>query len=507
MRGIGHFLGRLLRAGEEAEPVKHAPVIATEATPTGAMSGNITSPTQTVQRRFGEFNARLPTQPRPSDGRSGFKRNEAYENSPGVKEALEAIDGGAPAVLISGRAGTGKTTLIRYLRERPGGEKQAVVAPTAVAALNAQAQTIHSFFHFPHLVLDPEHLPDGKHFGVLYRRMNRLVVDEISMVRVDLIDAMDARLRTIRKDPRPFGGVQLVMVGDFLQLPPVIELDHRPLLNGLGYKSPYAFSARAFERAPVFPISLDHVYRQEEREFIELLSKIRLGQDSSEIVEVLNQRCLGPHRSGAHPLLLTPTKAAADRYNREGLASLPGESLVKHAQISGKLEINRDRLPVPEQLELRVGARVMAAKNDPQKRWVNGSLGTVTGFDPNGVSVRFDQSREEHLVGAAEWEKVRQVWNDTTQRIENEVIGSYKQVPLIPAWAITIHKAQGLTLDDVRIDLGHGAFAPGQVYVALSRVRTMAGLSFARPLRQSDLQADPMLVSFMEWVRAGTPLY
>jgi ATP-dependent DNA helicase PIF1 len=453
----------------------------------------------TSQRRFGDFNASLPTQARPSDGRSGFRRDEAYECSPGVKEALEAIDGGAPAVLISGRAGTGKTTLIRYLRQRPGGERQVIVAPTAVAALNAQAQTIHSFFHLPHLILDPSNLPDGRNFGVLYRRMSRLVVDEISMVRVDLIDAIDVRLRAIRGDPRPFGGVQFVMVGDFLQLPPVVERDHWPLLHGLGYKSPYAFSARALESLPVMTISLEQVYRQDEQEFIDMLSRVRLGQDSAEVVFSLNERCLGPHRPEAHPLLLVPTRAAAERYNREGLAALAGPASIMHAQIIGKLEIDKDRLPVPEHLELRVGARVMAVKNDPQRRWINGSLGTVTRLGGSEVFVRFDRSRDEHMIGRASWDKIRQVWNATTQRIENEVIGSYLQVPLTPAWAITIHKAQGLSLDDVRIDLGSGAFAPGQAYVALSRARTLGGLSFTRALRATDLQTDPMLLGFMNF--------
>src|SRR3954471_11858479 len=198
-------------------------------------------------RQFAEFDHRLPAQGKPADSsrKAKFQRDEQYERSPGVGEALTAIDAGAPAVLVVGRAGTGKTRLVRYLRERPGGERQAVVAPTAIAALNAQAQTIHSFFKLPPLLLDAKALPDGQRLGVLYRRMKRLVIDEISMVRVDLIDAIDARLRSIRGDDRPFGGVQIVMVGDFLQLPPVVESDHRPLLHGLGYHTPYAFSARS----------------------------------------------------------------------------------------------------------------------------------------------------------------------------------------------------------------------------------------------------------------------
>ena len=454
-------------------------------------------------RQFAEFDRRLPTQSKPADSprKAKFQRDETYERSPGVGEALAAIDAGAPVVLVVGRAGTGKTRLVRYLRERPGGERQAVVAPTAIAALNAQAQTIHSFFKLPPLLLDAKALPDERRFGVLYRRMQRLVIDEISMVRVDLIDAIDARLRAIRGSDRPFGGVQIVMVGDFLQLPPVVENDHRPLLHGLGYRTPYAFSARALEQVPVTTVSLEHVYRQDERDFIKILSQIRLGEGIPEAVTLLNKRCVGPHRTAAQPLLLTPTKAAAERYNQRGLNALPSDPVIFRAEITGRLEIDRDRLPVPEHLELKVGARVMAMKNDPEGRWYNGSLGTVKSIDEGGVSVRFDRSGDEHLVAGAEWTKVRQEWNEESQSIENRQVGAYWQIPLIPAWAITIHKAQGLTLDDVRLDLGSGAFAPGQVYVALSRVRTLAGLSLARPLRPTEVQADPMLLGFMEWVQ------
>ncbi|MCX7315993.1 MAG: DEAD/DEAH box helicase [Hyphomicrobiales bacterium] len=403
-----------------------------------------------------------------------FVKDAEYEALPGVSDALAAIDQGAKAVLILGRAGTGKTTLIRYLRQRPGGETQAIVAPTGVAALNAGAQTIHSFFH--------------------------LIIDEISMVRVDVMDAIDARLRQIRNDQRPFGGVQIVMVGDFMQLPPVVPEVDRAILEQMGYPTPYAFSARALGGAEVHKIVLDTVYRQDEQEFIDLLGMVRSGDDVERAVELLNARCYGPHRAGVAPLLLTATLAAADRYNREGLAALEGEPSVFEAALKGKFEAGRDKPPIPDRLELKVGARVMATRNDTQKRWINGSLGTVTRLVNSDITVRFDHSREECLIEPVKWEKIRQVWSDESQKIENEVIGAFEQVPLIPAWAITIHKAQGLTLNDVRVDFGTGAFAPGQVYVALSRVRSMAGLSLARPLRLSDFRTDPMLNAFMDWM-------
>jgi ATP-dependent DNA helicase PIF1 len=430
-----------------------------------------------------------------------FERDEAYEGSPGVAEAIAAVDAGAPAILVVGRAGTGKTRLVQYLKGRPGGELQATVAPTGIAALNAQAQTIHSFFRLEPTVLDAANLSDGGRFGSVYRRMKRLIVDEISMVRADLIDAMDARLRRVRADQRRFGGVQIVMVGDFLQLPPVIQSTDWPVLEALGYRGPFAFNARALADLPVKTVTLDRVWRQDEQEFIEILGHIRSGQEIEAALDRLNQRCVGPHRDGVAPLLLTATRAAADGYNKRGLKALGGERAGFQAKIEREFTLAPSSLPVPEYIELAVGARVMAVKNDAGGRWVNGSLGTVTGLSEDGASVVFDRGRGEYLVSPVAWEKVRQQWNEATKRIDTEVVGAYRQIPLIHAWAVTIHKAQGLTLDDVRIDLGSGAFAAGQVYVAISRVRSMSGLSFARPLRGSDIQVDPMLVEFMQWVR------
>ena len=434
-----------------------------------------------------------------------FKIDREYELSPGVSKALAAIDGGKPTVLIVGRAGTGKTRLVRYLKERPAGVLQATVAPTGVAALNAQAQTIHSLFQLPPSgVLDARNLPPwrGKP-GVLFRRMKTLVIDEVSMVRADLIDAVDARLRHARDDNRPFGGVQLVMVGDFLQLPPIVQGQGGGLLKRLRYSAAYAFSAHAIQSAPVTPVILGHIWRQNEPDFIDILGRIRSGDAIEIAVDQINQRCVGPHRDGVDPLLLTPTRSAADRYNQDGLAALGTEPVVFRAQVEGRYPIVNDSLPAPEYLKLAVGARVMACKNDTQGQWVNGSLGTVTRVNRDGAFVLFDRTQQEHLVPRVAWEKIAQRWNEEKHKIENEVVGTYRQIPLIHGWAITIHKAQGLTLDDVRVDFGTGAFAPGQVYVALSRVRTIAGLSFARPLRRTDVQDDPVLLTFTSWVEAG----
>jgi ATP-dependent DNA helicase PIF1 len=461
----------------------------------------MTPPTPPAKtRRFGQF-GRSATTTRAQA--AAFTPDKAYESSPGVAEALAAVDAGVPALLVVGRAGTGKTRLVQYLKARPGGERQATVAPTGIAALNAQAQTIHSFFRFEPHVLDAANLADAGRFGGIYGRMQRLIIDEVSMVRADLVDAMDARLRKLRADQRRFGGVQIVMVGDFLQLPPVIAPDDWPMLEALGYTGPFAFNAHALADLPVRTVTLDRVWRQEEQDFVEVLGAIRGGDEIEVALETLNRRCVGPHREGVAPLLLTATRAAAEGYNKRGLAALGGARTGFRAKIESAFTLAPASLPVPEHIELAVGARVMAVKNDAGGRFVNGSLGTVTALSEDGATVAFDRGRGEHLVSPVAWEKVRQQWNEKTRRIETEVVGAYRQIPLIPAWAVTIHKAQGLTLDDVRIDLGSGAFAPGQVYVALSRVRSMAGLSFARPLRPGDIRVDPMLVDFMRWAQLG----
>jgi hypothetical protein len=425
--------------------------------------------------------------------RPEFIPDKSYEGLPGVMDVLQAVDSRNPAVLVLGRAGTGKTTLIRYLRQRPGGDAQAIVAPTGIAAQNATAQTIHSFFQLPPVILNPDQLPDGKYFGPLFKKMTRLVIDEISMVRADLLDAIDIRLQKIRENAAPFGGVQVLMVGDFLQLPPVVQDHDWDILRQLGYKTPFAFSARVFQRLPVTKVSLDRVFRQNEQEFIDILGKVRSGIDLESTVRIINERCVRPHREGALPLLLTSTLAAAERYNQQGLERLKGDASIFAAEAKGK----PDGLQIPQHLELKPGARVMATRNDTERRWINGSLGTVSKISGDDVYVKFDRSDDEYHVEPVKWEKIRQVWNNVEGRIENQIVGTYEQLPLTPAWAITIHKAQGLTLDDVRIDFGAAAFAQGQVYVALSRVRTLAGLSLTRPLRASDFVFNPLLKSFL----------
>ncbi|MFZ3585168.1 ATP-dependent DNA helicase, partial [Loktanella sp. DJP18] len=449
-----------------------------------------------------------------------FELDLDYENQTGVREVLAAVRSGAPVVFVSGRAGTGKSRLIDYMKRIPGGEKQVVVAPTGVAALALKASTVHSFFRLPIGVIDVTAMEPDERFGPVHRRMQRLVIDEISMVRADILDGIDRRLRLLRNPDLPFGGVQVIMVGDFLQLPPVVTEEDRNLLDRLGYETPFAFSAKVMQSTPIRVATLTKVWRQSDPEMIAALGNIREGRCVDDAVHWLNQRCARDHRSGFAPLLLTATRSAADAYNEDGIgklrdryADLEGECIVLHARAGGAFEKEKTVLPAPRRLELYRGARVMAVKNDAAQGYVNGSLGEVVDFcDGSGVfedawvAVLFDGNETAIRLFAANWLKSSQKWDDTDEAIVDTPTGIYEQVPLTVGYAITIHKSQGLTLEDVRLDLGRGAFAPGQLYVALSRAKSVAGLSFARPILPSDVQVDDMLIRFLDWAKSADNL-
>jgi ATP-dependent exoDNAse (exonuclease V) alpha subunit len=409
--------------------------------------------------------------------------------APDLRSALDAIQSLDPAVFVLGRAGTGKTWLLRYVASRCG-RQNAIVAPTGLAALNAGGQTIHSFFGIAPFGVGPQ-IEVRRLRKKLLKALDLLLVDEVSMVRVDLLDAMDKALRAAREVDAPFGDVQVVFFGDFLQLPPVVTANDGQILHELGYPSPYAFDARVLRDLSPTYVEMTEVRRQEDAEFIHLLGRLRSGEQ--EAVAEINARCVGPHRASAAPILLTSTNRLADLYNARGLQSLPGASNVIEGRLSEKF--GQDRLPAPQMLELKPRARVMAVRNDPQGRFVNGSLGTVTAIDNPIVSVLFDGRKEAVDIEPVTWESIR--YDMVDGKVSPTVIGSYRQSPLMPAWAITIHKAQGLTLEDVRVDLGGGAFASGQAYVALSRARTIEGLSLARPLTPRDLVLDPALERFV----------
>lgn len=416
------------------------------------------------------------------------------EDSSPFQVALRAIQNKEPVVLVHGRAGTGKTTLVRRLIKESG-LNQAVIAPTGIAALSAGGQTIHSFFGLPPQMINLDEIFPKHKLESICRRLDFLIIDEISMVRADLMDAIDKTLRVNRFDERPFGGLSLVLVGDFLQLPPIVNRHDAPILKELGYESPYCFFAKSLQNISPRIVELNTVYRQTERHFVELLAKIREGIELEETLNEINRSCFRQHRPGFVPVILTARKMTAERHNRAGLSNLQGPSKTYEGVFTGSFtENDSDKLPSPEFLDLKLGARVMFTKNDQAKRWVNGSLGTVSGIQDTAIQVRLDDTRDEHLVGRDTWEKIQHEWNHAKRRIEAKVVGTYTQIPLTPAWAITIHKAQGLTLSDVRVDLESGAFSEGQTYVALSRAKTLDGLSLARPINIGDVKVNPDLV-------------
>jgi len=415
-----------------------------------------------------------------------------------VSAARAALKSRAPVVLLTGRAGTGKSHFIRTLVEEDPDVPQALLAPTGLAALNIGGQTIHSFFGFPPRPLIGFAEKPSWFFSKNARGLKRLIIDEVSMLRADTLDAMDKHLKTARRTPQYFGGVQMLLVGDFYQLPPVVRGEEARLLEEAGYASAYAFAAHALKDPPVTAIELSEVHRQTDPHFIDLLSRIRERRDPDVVVDEINAHCL-ERTLKQKPVLLTATNAVADAYNQRGLAALSGDTSVYKGGFEGDPPKTQsaDRLPAPMQLALRKGARVIFTQNDSQQRWVNGSLGTVTALEETLVAVTLDNG-EKVEVERSLWPQKRYVWNETERMMEVKEEYKYVQFPLAHAWALTIHKAQGMTLDSVEIDLGRGAFAPGQTYVALSRARSMEGLRLTRPLQERDVQVDPAIAEGLE---------
>lgn len=409
-------------------------------------------------------------------------------------EPLAKVREGAPIVMVLGGAGTGKTTFLHALRKHGGG-RQAFLAPTGVAALQLGGQTIHSFFGLPPRLVDPDQVKPRSPKRTLMKKLERLVIDEVSMVRADVLDAVDRSLRIVRGDPAPFGGVQVVLVGDFLQLPPVVPQAEREILGHLGYEGPFAFDARVLREVDPVRLPFLQVHRQTDSTFVSHLAALRMGRYVHEAVAAINEASFGEHRPGRVPVVLAPTNMRVDAYNQRGLSALADGGRIYEGKSEGEFDLATDRLPVPETLVLKVGARVMAVRNDPEKQWVNGSVGTITGLAHDRAYVRLDGAGLVEIEKVS-WERIRYDWDEATGKVAAKVVGTYTQLPLVPAWAVTVHKAQGLTLDDVRIDFDSGAFAAGQAYVALSRARSLEGLSLARPLRSSDIRIDRRVAAF-----------
>lgn len=399
-------------------------------------------------------------------------------------------------LFITGRAGTGKSTLLKAL-SRLVVDEHIVLAPTGLAAVNVGGQTIHSFFGFPPRLIQSDDIRRSRN-GALMRKLKLLVIDEVSMVRSDLMWAIDQSLRVNRGRPRePFGGVRLVMFGDLHQLPPVVQEAEVGSHLEDNHGGPFFFSVSSLrEGAGTFRIELSHVFRQRDPALLGVLNKVRDGEADDEDLAILNER-VSPIRTlseGDPYVILTPTNAAAQRINTAFLGALPGAMKTYPAAVTG--EFGQGTQPTDAALTLKVGAKVILLRNDSDRRWVNGTVARVTRLDDTSVHVMIDG--REHEVEPASWESRRYAYDQTAQKIVETVAGTFKQLPLRLAWALTIHKSQGLTLDRVYIDLGRGTFAHGQAYVALSRCRTLEGLSLARPLKPGDILFDRSAMGYRD---------
>lgn len=409
-----------------------------------------------------------------------------------IRQALQA---GCPSIFVTGKAGTGKSTLIQWLCAQL--DSCAVIAPTAIAAVNVQGDTIHSFFGLPPTHLDPdEAIHPNARIRLVLENIKYLIVDEVSMVLPNVIDVMSNALKSVRGNDLPFGGVPTVFVGDLLQLPPVATSPEEVVYFSHRYRTKYFFSADVFTDQKIIPVNLIKVRRQADGEFIEALNRIRLNDDCRESVGLFNRRCFLGNQDGAiQGIYLLPTNRAAKSINTRELDRIPGAAKLYEAVVTGHLRANQWKLTVPDRLELKVGARIMFLKNK-KPNWINGDLGEVVGLEADHIRVKKDSSKNVLLVGKETWNKYKYVYNYEARKIEREIVGTFEQLPVTLGWAITIHKSQGLTLDNLTLDLDGGAFSEGQTYVALSRARTIEGIKLAKPISMRDVKVDPAVLEF-----------
>ncbi len=434
------------------------------------------------------------------------------ENNPELQLAWQFIENTGTHLFLTGKAGTGKTTFLRRLKEQSP-KRMVILAPTGIAAINAGGVTIHSFFQLSFAPFVPEttfnssqtHYRFSKEKRNIIRSMDLLVIDEISMVRADLLDAIDSALRRYRDREKPFGGVQLLMIGDLQQLAPVVKENEWEMLKNY-YETPYFFASRALRETVYMTIELKTVYRQSDTFFLSLLNKIRENQADNEVLNELNRR----YQPGFRPrkeegyIRLTTHNYQAQKVNDNELASLPGQTYSFRAEIDGTFP--EYLYPADEVLTIKAGAQIMFLKNDPssEKRYYNGMIGEVAAVNDAGMIVRGKDNGNEFQLLPEEWGNYKYVLNEETKEITEEIEGTFRQYPIRLAWAITIHKSQGLTFERAIID-ARNSFAHGQTYVALSRCKTLEGMVLESPLRREAIISDSTVDNFTKEVERNKP--
>lgn len=442
------------------------------------------------------------------------RKTPTIELNDQFQRALDLMENTDLSVFVTGRAGTGKSTLLSYFRDHTK-KNMVVLAPTGVAAVNVKGQTIHSFFGFkPDVTLQKIRKVEKRNGkkNTIYAKLDAIVIDEISMVRADLLDCVDKFLRLNGPHPaRPFGGIQMILIGDLYQLPPVLSYADK-LAFSEQYASPYFFAAQVFSPTQTLlsdanafsmeMVELEKIYRQHDDVFISLLNAVRNNTITPEELTLLGTR-YDPAYEPSHDAFeihLTTTNAMASEVNATYLAKLKSKSRTFHGNVSGKFE--RNQLPTDEMLEIKIGAQVMLLNNDRAGRWINGTIGKVVdivrdkGLEADAVMVELPNGDVEPVTPYT-WDMYAYRFDANRGQIESDTIGSFTQYPFRLAWAVTIHKAQGKTFDRVILDIGRGTFAPGQLYVALSRCTTLEGLVLKRPVAKKHIFMDWAVVKFM----------
>lgn len=406
------------------------------------------------------------------------------------KKTLQLIEDGEPVIYLSGKAGTGKSTFVNLVKNITD-KIHVLLAPTGIASLNIGGQTIHSFFRFPPKINSIKDI--RMNYNEIVDELELIIIDEVSMVRADVMNMIDEALRLWRNNDKPFGGIQMLFVGDCYQLSPVVNSDEREVFEKF-FKSPWFFDSRAFDNITIKNIELKNIYRQHDETFIKLLNNIRCGVNLENTINFINKNCYN-NTNDDNDIYLTTTNRKASYVNDQFMSTVEGKEHLYKGIKTGKMTFKDNNLPVPVNLILKEDARVMIRKNISGA--INGSLGIVKECLNDYIIIKLDSGKKIEVVKET-WKRYKYVYDKKSKTIISEVVGKYKQLPVILGWAITIHKSQGLTLDNVYLDLDGSAFSFGQTYVALSRCRTLKSISLVKNIDIYDIMVSPRIKEYFE---------